>query len=148
MKKELNIYEIMDYANKNRVDLKDPNVSDLPDDQRGGLMEQRVRNPDIETYGTFDNDMIGIFGVQPVNNFTGETFGTSFEESHRKTYLRLSRMFIELWLQDYHRLQTLINENDEKAYRFNKLLGFKEEARIKQLTEDDYFLLRRLRGDD
>lgn len=148
--KKLNINEIIHYANKSGVDITDPKYSELPDDIKCRTMKRRVKQPEIESYGFYaDDDLIFVGGCEPVNQYTGETYSVALDNTYRKTILRISKMFCDLWIQeDYHRLQTLIKEQNKKAYEFNKLLGFEEEAFIKKLTESNYFLLRRLRNHD
>lgn len=150
MKKTFNISDILDYAYKSEVFLEKPKYEEIPDNYRSELMEHRIKNEQVVDWGfySFNNDLVFVGGHQPLNNFTTETWSIAFDNSYRKTILKICKMFCNLWMDDFHRLQTLVKKTNKNAYKFNKLLGFKKEAEIEKLTEHDFYLLRRLRDNE
>lgn len=146
---QLNKSDISNYANKVGLLFEQARIDDIPDDDYGNMLEDRIVNENIPSYGLFDpeynNHLIAVAGVHPVNSYTGETFEKTYDSRYRKSILKVGGMLMDLFQQDFARLQTIIRCDNENAKKFNELLGFEVDARLEQFTEYDWWLMARVK---
>jgi hypothetical protein len=145
---ELNINDIMDYAYNVGLMFDDPVIDELPESDHGGMLEERIVNEQIPSYGLFDPDyddrLIAVGGIHPVNDHCGETWAKTYDPRYRKSILKIGGMLMDWFQQDFVRLQTMIRCDNENAKKFNELLGFEVDARLERFTEYDWWLMSRV----
>jgi hypothetical protein len=145
---ELNRNDIMDYAYNVGLMFDDPVIDELPESDHGGMLEERIVNEQIPSYGLFDPDyddrLIAVGGIHPVNDHCGETWAKTYDPRYRKSILKIGGMLMDWFQQDFVRLQTMIRCDNENAKKFNELLGFEVDARLERFTEYDWWLMSRV----
>lgn len=96
---------------------------------------------------------IAIWGITPLWAGTSEAW-FMLEEKARKfavTMTKIAKLFLSFKFQEHglHRLQITVRCGDNRAYKWAKAIGFKEEGRMRKYAPDgsDFYIMSIIKGD-